>query len=99
MNKFKPDVVDEVNPDELKLRQDDQNLPDVNFENVTILELEQYYKKNLARGAVYFVGFDVSQVVNDQSKDVSQASQEVRYNLFLTGPVADQLRTIAIQLI
>lgn len=96
MNDILPDIVGQEALDTFSPSPDDFPVPDVNFENATYQEIEEYYRKTLTRGAVYFLGFDM---VNDSQHKEDDTKQDFaapeRHSIFCTGNITDQLNTIA----
>ena len=70
------------------------NLPETSFENATLEDIENYYRKALRRGALYFVGFDSSNGLDSQAP----APAADRVSCFVTGDINDQLQTIALRI-
>lgn len=95
-----PDVVDSEDFDSFVFNDNSLSLPDMAFQNVTIHDIEQYYRKVLTRGAVYFVGFDISDSVSSGIEKDPEAVplNEMKFSFFVTGTVSEQVQTVALKL-
>lgn len=89
-----PDVQIQEDLQTLDVKQNDYRLPETTFENVSTDELENYYRRSLSNGSLYFVGYDLPG--SSEEEQVTVDNKE-RHTIFVTGNVVDQLTTIAIK--
>ena len=94
-----PDVIGQESLDSLEVEENNAPMPETTFENVTYLEIEKYYREQMTRGAVYFVGYDL-QTEKKSTKPGENDSvilEPQKYTIFVTGNIHDQLTTIALK--
>lgn len=93
-----PEIVANDIYKELEQTEIDVSLPDMQFENASIEDVENYYKRVLTKGGVYFIGFELedSGRVEVDEKD-TKPLEPLKLTFFVTGKIRDQLTTVALK--
>lgn len=92
-----PEIVANDIYQELEQEVNDVFLPDMQFTDATLEDVENHYKRVLTNGAVYFIGFDVEPEPSASEDAAPVVVEPIKLTFFVTGKLKDQLTTVALK--